>query len=35
MTLFISILLISGFDMNPVLYPLAFVIWILHLANNE
>jgi len=31
MTLFISILLINGFDMSEWFYPLAFIIWIVHL----
>jgi len=36
MTLFISILLINGFDMSGWFYPLAFIIWIGHLiATND
>ncbi len=34
MTLFISCLLISGFGMSEWLYPVAFVIWIVHLMNE-
>jgi len=35
MTLFISILLINGFNMSEWFYPLAVAIWIAHLLFYE
>lgn len=32
MTLLIAILLIIGFDLHWILYPVAVILWILHLA---
>jgi hypothetical protein len=35
MTLLIAILLIAGFNLHWILYPIAVILWILHLGVHS